>query len=134
MKKAQFAVEFIMLFVISLFIFLLILGITVLYMDESRTRAEQKKLELFAEGFKQQLELAKSSDQVFETTYKIPSDLDGTLFTLAIDAKNRLIVTHSELKITIIKDIPELTPIPVLVPGTTYTIKKKATGEISIEI
>lgn len=134
MKRAQFAMEFIMLFIMSVFIFLLILGISGSYMEESRIRSEQKKLELFADSIKNEIELAKYSETEFELEVMIPLEIEGTKFSAVIEPKDILVINHLTLDITIIKKIPEIDATMTLTPGQTYKIKKTDTGVIKIEV
>ena len=133
MSKAQFSVEFILLFAMLMFIFLLLLVAADKFMGANADAEEQHKLDSVGEIIKKELLLAKQSPTEFESKIKLPLNVDGTSYTIEFDGQETMIISHATLDLSVIKEIPKTNIMTSLSAGNCYLVKKDSTGELSID-
>ena len=123
--KAQMSVEFIFLFVVVFFIFLLIIGFADRYMADSNDTAERNKLDIIGDSLKKELILAKESGTEFESKVELPNSIDGAGYEISIDEADTLYLKHLVKDVTVTKFVPNITePFPTLNAGSCYKIIK----------
>ncbi len=124
MRRSQFTLEFMMIFVLAFFIFLLLLALIVRMADQNRTATEKKKIELLADTVKNDLMLAYQSGQSFETQLSIPDNLDGSDFEIEIDnGADILYVSNPSMNVSVFRSIPDVSG--CLKKGCTHNISKE---------
>ena len=131
--KAQMSVEFIFLFTIVFFIFLVVIGFADRYMADSNDTAERNKLDIIGDSLKKELILAKESGTEFESSFKLQKSIDGADYIINVDAADTLYLKHGAKDVAVTKLIPNLTQWTGLNPGDCYKILKNTTGDIKIE-
>jgi len=84
-KKAQFTIEFILIFAMAFLIFLILLVFVTRYVDFANTETEKEKLGTLAENIKKNIVLAHQSGQGFEVEVVIPSEYDDEKINISAD-------------------------------------------------
>jgi len=109
LKKSQFTLEFLLIFVLAFFVFLVILAFVIRLADANQVRSEQKRLEIFADSVKSELILAQDSGSHFESEIEIPDQLSGLGYNLSLDEDaDVLIVTSAVLNVSATRVIPDV--------------------------
>jgi hypothetical protein len=108
MSRAQFSLEFILIFVIAFLIFLGLLSLLTFLVEDTYKGSEQSKLDILAESVKRHLLLAHNSGTEFEARLNLPANLEGMEYNISIDMNNTLVVFNDENKIASYKNLPEV--------------------------
>ena len=139
LRKSQFAMEFISLFVVAFFVFLIVLAYAGRYTDQTSQDAEKKKLDMVGEKIKKEVILAKQSASEFKSSISIPADIEGMPIQVYIDYNtssnlgNVLMINYTDKEISIIKHIPDVNITAVTNPLVgCKTIEKISTGELRL--
>jgi hypothetical protein len=108
MSRAQFSLEFILIFTIAFLIFLGLLTLLSFLVEDKYKQSEQVKLDLLAENVKRHLLLAHQSATSFEAQITLPNTLEGLDYTISVEMDNTLVVYNDENKIASYKNIPQI--------------------------
>jgi len=109
MKRGQFTVEFMLLFAIAFFLFLVLLTFITQYVTDSTEQAELKRLNSIAESLKKDVVLAYESGTGFEARLNIPNSIDGTQINITIDEAVDVLFVRSTLSNqTVMKNLPKV--------------------------
>jgi hypothetical protein len=99
MKKGQFSMEFIMIFALVFFVFVLIIGLIVAYSGNQKTRISQQGLEMIAKTVTDSITLAATSGTDFQTKITLPATLDSALYNIWIVDKDTLVIASGDARL-----------------------------------
>jgi uncharacterized protein (UPF0333 family) len=109
MVRAQFTMEFMLLFAIAFLIFLVSLTLVIDYVSTSSHRAEQKTLNAYAESIRKDIMLAYESGTGFNATLEIPSTYEGSRIEVAVDEGADMLIIKSTLtNKTVVASLPDV--------------------------
>ena len=108
MTKAQFSLEFILIFVVAFLIFLSLLALLTTMVEDRRSETAQVRLDILADGIKQYVQLAHQSTTRFEASVTLPPDLEGMAYNVSVDLETALVVFSEESKVAAYKNIPAM--------------------------
>jgi hypothetical protein len=126
-KRCQFSVEFIMIFALVFFIFLILLGMIIKLADDEKQKAVQKGFDMVADSIRGSLMLAQASATNYEAQIYVPEKINGLDYDVGIYGKNILLLNDSGHKS--LRDIPAADG--SIAHGCNRIIKKE--GVISID-
>jgi len=107
-KRSQFTVEFVIIFSVAFFFFLVLLTMIDHFIANNREEAELKKMNALGESIRKNLALADETGTGFEIQMRIPEDLDGQQYEIFIDEDvNLLYLRHAETNTMVPKAIPD---------------------------
>lgn len=130
MVKAQFTMEFMLLFTFAFFMFLLILAIMTRFADSGIDSMEIQKLENIAEGVRRAVALAEESGTDFQSSIEIPRNIDGVPLGIILDDQVDIIYVKNNLtNHSIVMSIPDVTG--SILPGCNIIRKTGGTVGIS---
>jgi hypothetical protein len=107
-KKTQFATEYVMLFSFAFLIFLILISIIIIYLDNNQIRNNTEKLDAFGESIKKNIILAQKSGEEFNIEFHVPDKIDDTNINITIDA-NTLVIINTDTNQSIMKNLPAVT-------------------------
>lgn len=96
MAKAQFTVEFMLIFGMAFLIFLISLALVIRFVEDYQDESVQKKLDTFGESIKKNIALAYEGGENFESELRVPEDIDGIKFTIKTDAGADAIIIYAK--------------------------------------
>jgi len=104
-KKAQFTIEFMLLFAMAFLVFLILIIFVTKYLDYSHNESDKLALDTFAENIKKNIVLARESGQNFEVQIDIPLEYDGKIINVTVD-QDVLYVKNNVTNYMVMKTIP----------------------------
>jgi len=104
-KKAQFTIEFMLLFAMTFLIFLILIVFVTKYIDYSNHESDKLALNTFAENIKKNIVLARDSGQNFEVKIDIPLTYDDKIINVTVD-QDTLYVKNNATNYMVMKTIP----------------------------
>jgi hypothetical protein len=107
-KKSQFATEYIMLFSFAFLIFLILISIIIIYLDNNQINNNTEKLNAFGESIKKNIVLAHESGDGFNIQFHVPNKIDDTNVNVTIDS-NMLVIINTDTNQSIMKNLPTVT-------------------------
>ena len=93
-SKAQFAIEFIVLFAFMFLIFLGFIAVITTKVIESKENERQEIAEDIATLVNNEIELAKSTTDGYIRTFSIPSKMEGKVYSIEIIENRELVVNY----------------------------------------
>ncbi len=128
-KKGQFTIEFMLIFLMALMIFLIVLAYITLYVEENKNNYDLAAYQNFAQSIKKNIMLAYDSPEGFEIELFLPKTIDEIPINITID-NNLLYIINKQTKESININLPETNG--NFKTGECNKIIKKQ-GEIKIE-
>lgn len=95
-KKAQFAMEFILLITFMLIVFLGFFAAVSYTITESEENKKQQAAENIAALVDNEIKLARSVNDGYEKTFTVPKKIDGNNYTINIVENRELVVSYLE--------------------------------------
>ena len=95
-KKSQFALEFVILMAFMFIIFVAFFAIVSNTLIEQRETQGQQKAENIAALVDNEIKLAKSVNNGYERTFKLPTKVDGNDYDIEILDNKELVVNYLE--------------------------------------
>jgi len=93
--KAQFTMEFMLLFSIAFLVFLVSLALVVRYVDSRNQDTEVAQLQRLGEGIKKDIILAYESGDGYSAQLQVPSDINTNPVTVQLDEDVDLLYVKS---------------------------------------
>ena len=123
MSKGQFTIEFMLLFVLAFFVFLVLLFFVNHYVVKSTEDIEHKKLSSLAEAITKDIMLAQESESQFESTLIIPNKIEGVDVHVILDSQADIIYVRSDItNKTVYRYLPDVEG--SLLPGCNRILKE----------
>jgi hypothetical protein len=108
MSRAQFSLEFILIFTLAFLLFLGLVSLLTFLVEDKHRESEQVKLDLLAEDVKRHLLLAQQSGASFEAGLTLPAKLENLDYNITVDMNNTLVIYNDENKVASYKNVPEV--------------------------
>jgi hypothetical protein len=131
MARAQFTLEFVLIFVAAFMIFLLLLVIAARFVDDIRGVSERDRIDTLAESLRRDLVLAKNSGTIYQSRVLLPATLDGLEYAIVIDQETLIVKATVDRPLEVHKKIPEIRE-GQFVKNRCNTINKDGTGDLYI--
>lgn len=107
-RKGQHSLEFVMLFIFVLLIFMLLLGVASHFVRDRNKEQLKYMLDSIAEKIHKEILVGRQSTTYYESEFDIPDSINGISVKVAVDLGSVLYVEDSEGDFMVAKDIPKI--------------------------